>query len=68
MAFHREPDGNQMELQMAAKELINVIRPIVAISTYITFTALAIYEHPECHEELMGGDNKYFEMFVQEVR
>ena len=68
MAFHKEPDGNQMELQMAAKELINVIRPIVAISTYITFTALAMYEHPECQEELMSGDNKYFEMFVQEVR
>jgi fatty-acid peroxygenase len=68
MAFHREPDGSQMELPMAAKELINVIRPIVAISTYITFTALAMYEHPECHEELMHGDNNYFEMFVQEVR
>ncbi len=68
MAFHKEPDGNLMELQMAAKELINVIRPIVAISTYITFTALAMYEHPECQEELMSGDNKYFEMFVQEVR
>ncbi|WP_330616273.1 cytochrome P450 [Lacrimispora saccharolytica] len=68
MAIHREPDGNQMELPMAAKELINVIRPIVAISTYITFTALAIYEHPECYEELMRGDNNYFEMFVQEVR
>jgi fatty-acid peroxygenase len=68
MAFHTEPDGNQLELQMAAKELINVIRPIVAISTYITFTALAMYEHPECKEELMRGNNNYIEMFVQEVR
>ncbi|WP_077610242.1 cytochrome P450 [Clostridium sp. Marseille-P2415] len=68
MAFHREPDGIQMDLQMAAIELINIIRPIVAISTYITFTALALYEHPECREELMRGDNNYSEMFVQEVR
>jgi fatty-acid peroxygenase len=68
MAFHTEPDGNQLELQMAAKELINVIRPIVAISTYITFTALAMYEHPECKEELIRGNNNYIEMFVQEVR
>lgn len=68
MAFHKEPHGSRMELQMAAKELINIIRPIAAISTYITFTALAIYEHPECNEELMGGGNDYFEMFVQEVR
>ena len=68
MAFHEELNGNLMELQMAAKELINIIRPIVAISTYITFTALAIYEHPECNEELMRGGDNYFEMFVQEVR
>lgn len=68
MAFHREPDGIQMDLQMAAIELINIIRPIVAISTYITFTALALYEHPECREELIRGDHGYLEMFVQEVR
>ncbi|MFV0243174.1 MAG: cytochrome P450, partial [Lacrimispora sphenoides] len=37
MSFLREPDGSLMELQMAAKELIIVIRPIVSISTYITF-------------------------------
>lgn len=68
MAFHKDPDGNQMELEMAAKELINVLRPIVAISTYITFTALAMYEYPEFHRELMNGDAAYLEMFVQEVR
>ena len=68
IAFHKEPDGNLMELQMAAKELINIIRPIVAISTYITFTALAIYEHPQCGEKLIRNDDHYYEMFVQEVR
>ena len=68
IAFHREPDGNLMELQMAAKEMINIIRPIVAISTYITFTALAIYEHPQCRENLLHNDDNYYEMFVQEVR
>lgn len=68
MAFHRDLDGNQMDLPMAAKELINVIRPIVAISTYITFTALAVYEHPHCQDELLCNEDKYYEMFVQEVR
>lgn len=68
MAFYRDIDGNQLDIQMAAKELINVIRPIVAISTYITFTALAVYEHIHCQDELMGNRENYYEMFVQEVR
>ncbi|WP_454054937.1 cytochrome P450 [Clostridium sp. Marseille-Q7071] len=68
MAFHKELDGSQMDTQMAAIELINVLRPIVAISTFITFAALALYEHPECKKKLRSGDNNYLEMFVQEVR
>lgn len=68
MAFHRNLDGSQMDAQMAAVELINVLRPIVAISTFITFAALALYEHPECKEKLLTGDSNYLEMFAQEVR
>lgn len=68
MAFHRELDGSQMDTQIAAVELINIIRPIVAISTFITFSALALHDHPECKEKLLSGNDKYFEMFVQEVR
>ncbi|AJA49308.1 fatty-acid peroxygenase [Clostridium pasteurianum DSM 525 = ATCC 6013] len=68
MAFHRELDGSQLDLQMAAIELINILRPIVAISTFITFTALALYKHPECKERLMTDHNSDIEMFVQEVR
>lgn len=68
MAFHREQDGCLMESKMAAVELINLIRPIVAISTFITFSALALYEHPECKNKLFLSDNSYYEMFVQEVR
>lgn len=68
MAFHRELDGNQMDTNMAAIELINVLRPIVAISTFITFAALALHEHPECKEKLISRDNAYLEMFAQEVR
>jgi len=68
IAFHRELNGNEMDTQMAAIELINVLRPIVAISTFITFAALALNEHPECKEKLLSGDNSYMEMFAQEVR
>lgn len=68
MAFHKELDGSQMDTQMAAIELINVLRPIAAISTFITFAALALHEHPECKEKLLSWDNSYAEMFAQEVR
>lgn len=68
MAFHSELDGSQLDTQMAAVELINVLRPIVAIATFITFTALALHEHPECKERLQSGNSHYLEMFVQEVR
>ncbi|WP_269144051.1 cytochrome P450 [Clostridium guangxiense] len=68
MAFYREIDGNLMCSEMAAVELINLLRPVVAISTYITFAALALYKHPECKKKLVTDDNNYIEMFVQEVR
>lgn len=68
MAFHKELHGGQLDVQMAAVELINILRPIVAISTFITFTALALYKHPEYKEKLLTGNSNNLEMFVQEVR
>ena len=68
MAFHRELDGKLLDSNMAAIELINILRPIVAISTYIVFTALALFENPELKNNLLSGDDKELEMFVQEVR
>jgi fatty-acid peroxygenase len=53
---------------MAAIELINLIRPIVAISTYITFAALALYNHPKWKSRLLTKNLSYNEMFLQEVR
>ena len=67
VANHKELDGNILDIKMAAKELINLIRPIVAVSTYITFMALALYEHPEYKSSLLT-DADAPHMFVQEVR
>ncbi|WP_163536987.1 cytochrome P450 [Gracilibacillus sp. YIM 98692] len=68
MAFHQQLNGNPFDLNMAAIELINVLRPIVAISTFITFAALALYEHPHYIEKLRHGSEKDLENFSQEVR
>ncbi|MGV3556840.1 cytochrome P450 [Larkinella arboricola] len=68
MALHREPDGKPLEAQVAAVELINTVRPIVAIANYIVFAALALHEHPECRNGLQHGGPDDIERFVQEVR
>ena len=68
VAFYEELDGRLLDIQMAAIELINILRPIVAISRFITFMALALYEHGEHLEKLRLGNENTYEMFIQEVR
>ncbi|MFZ4452528.1 cytochrome P450 [Salibacterium aidingense] len=68
IAMHTERNGKQMDTSTAAVELINVLRPIVAIGRFIMFGALALHEYPETIEHLQKGDGSYSQMFVQEVR
>ncbi len=69
IAWHKDPDGNLLDTSIAAVEVINILRPIVAIAIYINFTALAVHHFPEETEKLSKSDDgKYAEMFVQEVR
>ncbi|OON68464.1 cytochrome P450 [Hymenobacter sp. CRA2] len=67
VAWHRNLDDELLSVQMAAVELINLIRPIVAIAWYVTFAALALHQHPECRAQLLA-DRSYLELFVHEVR
>ena len=68
IAWHYNLNGEMLSKQIAAVELINILRPIVAIATYIIFGAVAMYENPECRRKLQFGDERYLDMFVQEVR
>ncbi|MDF2586285.1 MAG: cytochrome [Anaerocolumna sp.] len=68
IAWHKESNGKYLTTQIAAVELINIIRPIVAIATYVTFGALALYKHPECRILFQLRDDNYNQMFAQEVR
>ncbi|RBP90511.1 cytochrome P450 [Cytobacillus firmus] len=68
MSFHKELNGRQLDAQMASVELINVLRPIVAIATFIVFAAVAVHEYPEVKHQLQSGSPEYLEMFAQEVR
>lgn len=67
-AYYKDINGKQLSDNLAAIELINVLRPIIAISTYITFTALALYDNPKYLEKLLAGDSNYYEMFIKEVK
>jgi fatty-acid peroxygenase len=67
-AWHRDLDGNLLKTEIVAVEVINILRPIVAIAIFINFIALAVYHFPEEKEKLESGDKKYALMFVNEVR
>ena len=53
IAFYKDVDNKLLDNKMAAIEIINVIRPIIAVSTYVVFAALALHTHPECREKLI---------------
>ena len=57
-----------MDSEVAAVELLNVLRPAVAVAWYVTFAALALHDYPGCRQKLRAGEDGYDELFVQEVR
>jgi fatty-acid peroxygenase len=70
-ADHRDGDGRLMPLRTAAVELINVVRPTVAIAWYVAFAALALHDNPSARERLAGseaGVAEFRRAFLQEVR
>ena len=69
VASHRDLDGKPLEIEHAAVELLNLLRPTVAVERFITFAALALYEYPDCQVRLAESDDpEYLDWFVQEVR
>jgi fatty-acid peroxygenase len=68
IAWHKDLSGRLLHPKMAGIELINILRPITAIATYVTFGALALYTYPECIEKLEEKDDDYLTMFTQEIR
>ncbi|WP_144510381.1 cytochrome P450 [Bacillus sp. FJAT-22090] len=68
ISLHRDLEGNLLDVEIAAVEIINILRPIVAIAIYINFTALAIHHYPQEAEKLKLENGEYAQMFVQEIR
>lgn len=68
VAFHVDPSGQHLDERTAAVELLNVLRPTVAVSVYIAFVAHALQMHPAAREALATGELAYADNFVAEVR
>lgn len=67
VSWQRNADGTLLELRTAAVELLNFLRPVVAVSVYVVFLAMALQRHPE-HRGRLQQDEVFVEAFVQEVR
>jgi len=68
IAGHHDLDGTVLDSETAAVELINLLRPIVAVGRFMTFAALALHEHPAWRARFAEGNEDDLEPFVQEVR
>ena len=68
IAHHRDLQGNLLDNRIAAVELLNVVRPTVAVARYVAFSALALHEHPDYQQKLKTAEDDSLKQFVQEVR
>jgi len=68
IAWHRDTNGELLDQKIAAVEVINIIRPIVAISLYVLFGAVTLYTHPQERDKIINGGKEYMRMFTEEIR
>ncbi|WDH76413.1 cytochrome P450 [Exiguobacterium marinum] len=66
-SWHRDESGELLPEEVVAVEVLNILRPTVAISVYILFTVLALHQFPNETEQVRQGMLTKTE-FVQEVR
>ncbi|GAA0430157.1 MAG: cytochrome P450 [Bacillota bacterium] len=65
---YHDPYGNSLDTDTVAVEVINILRPLVAIAIFINFIALTVYHYPNETKKLERSDEKYSLKFIQEVR
>ncbi|MEU8893420.1 cytochrome P450 [Streptomyces sp. NPDC048442] len=68
VAHHRDADGTLLDPHTAAVEVLNVVRPTVAVTWYVTFAAHALHRWPEQRGQLAAGNAAQVLAFAQEVR
>ncbi|MCZ2849066.1 cytochrome P450 [Modestobacter sp. VKM Ac-2978] len=68
VAGHRDSEGELLEPRVAAVEVLNVIRPTVAVCWFVGFTAHALHHWPAIRERLRTGQPAYATAVAHEVR
>ena len=68
VSYHRDVEGRPLDARVAAVELLNIIRPTVAISLFLAFSGHALALWPQHRERLAGGDPAFAEAWAHEVR
>lgn len=66
-SWHRDEAGELLPADVVAVEVINILRPTVAVSIYVLFTVLALHQFPEARAKL-AFEEVESTWFVQEVR
>lgn len=66
--WYKDINDEFLKPRIAAVEILNLIRPAVAISVYMVFIAHALHSNPDCYEKLQSGDDQFADNFIQEVR
>ncbi|WP_229075050.1 cytochrome P450 [Actinoplanes sp. DH11] len=68
VARHTGTDGRLLEPKRAAVELLNVIRPTVAVSWFVAFAGHALHRWPQHRERLRAGDRAWAVAVAHELR
>jgi fatty-acid peroxygenase len=68
VAWHREADGSLLTPALAAVELLNFIRPTVAVCWFVAFAGHALHRWPEHRASLRVGDPIVSRAFAHELR
>jgi len=68
IAMHCDLEGKLLTKHTATVEVLNLLRPTVAISVYIALSALALHDFPQEKAKLKSEGDTYRKMFVQEIR
>lgn len=67
VALWRDERGELLDEDVAVVELLNILRPVVAVSRFIAFAALALHQHPEWRERVVS-DDAALAAFTEEIR
>lgn len=68
VANWRGEDGDPLPSKVAAVELLNLLRPTVAVALFAEFAALALIRKPALRDAFRAGDLTLLDGFVHEVR